>query len=148
MIILMEGNKAPAFTSKDQNGNLISLSDFKGKKIVLYFYPEDDTPTCTIEACNFRDNYTLLKQRDIVVLGVSPDGETKHKKFEQKFKLPFTLITDEEKKIINKYGVWGEKNLYGRKYIGLYRTTFLIDEKELLKKYLKSQDQKFIRKKF
>ena len=142
MIHLTEGDKAPDFTSKDQNGNGISLKDFKGKKIVLYFYPEDDTPTCTIEACNLRDNYSLLKQNGIVVLGISPDDEKKHKKFEEKFNLPFTLIADEKKKIIDKYRVWGEKNLYGRKYMGLHRTTFLIDEKGIIKKIFKKPRSK------
>ncbi|HEY5407882.1 MAG TPA: thioredoxin-dependent thiol peroxidase, partial [Ginsengibacter sp.] len=117
MIQLTEGDKAPAFKAKDQNGNTISLADFKGKKVVLYFYPEDDTPTCTIEACNLRDNYKVLQNKGLVVLGVSPDDEKKHKKFEEKYKLPFTLLADPDKKIIDKYGVWGEKNLYGRKYM-------------------------------
>ena len=134
MGILSEGDKAPAFKSKDQNGQTVSLSDFKGQKVVLYFYPEDDTPTCTIEACNLRDNYSLLKQKGIILLGVSPDDEKKHKKFQQKFNLPFTLVTDEGKRIINKYGVWGEKNLYGRKYMGLHRTTFVINEKGVIEK--------------
>ena len=142
MITLTEGDKAPAFRSRDQNGKPVSLSDFKGKKVVLYFYPEDDTPTCTIEACNLRDNYSLLKKEGIVVLGVSPDDEKKHKKFEQKFDLPFTLIADSDKKIIDKYGVWGEKNLYGRNYMGLHRTTFLIDEKGIIKKIFKKPRSK------
>ena len=142
MITLTEGDKAPAFKSKDQNGKLVSLSDFKGKKVALFFYPEDDTPTCTIEACNLRDNYSLLKKEGIVVLGVSPDDEKKHKKFEQKFNLPFTLVADNDKKIIDKYGVWGEKNLYGRKYMGLHRTTFLIDEKGIIKKIFKKPRSK------
>lgn len=139
---LSEGDKAPTFKSKDQNGNTVSLIDYIGKKVVLYFYPEDDTPTCTVEACNLRDNYSLLKKTGIVVLGVSPDDEKKHKKFEEKYKLPFTLIADPDKKIIEKYGVWGEKNMYGRKYMGLIRTTFLIDEKGLIKKIFKKPRSK------
>ena len=142
MISLQEGDKAPAFRSKDQDGKPVSLSDYKGKKVALYFYPEDDTPTCTVEACNLRDNYSLLKKEGIVVLGVSPDDEKKHKKFEQKFSLPFTLVTDPDKKIIDKYGVWGEKNLYGRKYMGLHRTTFLIDEKGIIRKIFKKPRSK------
>ena len=132
MTTLHEGEKAPAFTSKDQDGNKISLADFKGKKIVLYFYPEDNTPTCTVQACNLRDNYSLLKKNGFTVLGVSPDDEKSHKKFEAKFDLPFTLVTDPDHKIIDKYGVWGEKLLYGRRYMGLHRTTFLIDEKGVI----------------
>src|SRR5438270_2081652 len=131
---LKEGQKAPAFTGVDQEGNKISLSDFKGQKIVLYFYPEDDTPTCTVQACNLRDNYALLKRNGFVVLGVSPDEPKKHQKFIDKFSLPFTLISDPDHKIIDKYGVWGEKNLYGRNYMGLHRTTFVIDEKGLIRK--------------
>ncbi len=134
MTLLKEGDKAPGFKSKDQNGKTISLSDYKGKKLVLYFYPEDDTPTCTVQACNLRDNHGLLMEKGFTVLGISPDDEMKHKKFEKKFELPFTLVTDPSKKIINTYGVWGEKNLYGRKYQGLHRTTFLIDEKGVIRK--------------
>lgn len=132
MITLKEGDKAPVFTGNDQNGKKISLSGFKGKKVVLFFYPEDDTPTCTIQACNLRDNFPLLKKNGFEVLGVSPDDEKKHKKFEAKFQLPFTLIADPDHAIIDKYGVWGEKQLYGRKYMGLHRTTFLIDEKGVI----------------
>jgi thioredoxin-dependent peroxiredoxin len=131
---LTEGTKAPAFKGKDQNGNTVSLADFKGKRVVLYFYPEDDTPTCTVQACNLRDNFGLLKAQGFVVLGISPDEEKKHKKFETKFNLPFTLIADPKHTIIEKYGVWGEKQLYGRNYMGLHRTTFLIDEKGIIKK--------------
>ena len=134
MSIPAEKSKAPAFKGKDQNGKTVSLADFKGKKLVLYFYPEDDTPTCTIQACNLRDNYGLLKHNGFEVVGVSPDEEKKHKKFENKYELPFTLIADPTHKIINQYGVWGEKQLYGRKYMGLQRTTFLVDEKGMIRK--------------
>ena len=134
MTHLTEGKKAPVFKSKDQNGNAVSLAGYKGQKIVLYFYPEDDTPTCTIQACNLRDNFSLLKKHGFVVLGVSPDEEKKHKKFETKYDLPFTLIADADHTIIDKYGVWGPKQLYGRTYMGLHRTTFLIDEKGIVKK--------------
>jgi peroxiredoxin Q/BCP len=140
--MLEEGNKAPAFKGKDQNGNSISLADFKGKKVVLYFYPEDDTPTCTIQACNLRDNYLLLKKEGFTILGISPDEEKKHKKFEKKFDLPFTLIADPNHTIIDKYEVWGEKQLYGRKYMGLHRTTFLIDESGKIKKIIKKPKSK------
>ena len=131
---LTEGAKAPIFKGKDQNGKTISIADYKGKKIVLYFYPQDDTPTCTEQACNLRDNYSLLKKNGFVVLGVSPDEEKKHKKFEEKFDLPFTLIADPTHAIIDKYGVWGEKQLFGNHYMGLIRTTFLIDEKGIIRK--------------
>lgn len=131
---LTEGKKAPAFKGKDQNGKPVSLADLKGKKVVLYFYPKDDTPTCTVQACNLRDNFGLLKKNGFVVLGVSPDEEKKHKKFEAKYDLPFTLIADAGHKIIDSYGVWGEKQLYGRTYMGLHRTTFLIDEKGVIRK--------------
>ena len=134
MTSIKEGIKAPNFKAKDQNGNTVSLADYKGKKVVLYFYPEDDTPTCTVQACNLRDNFGLLKSKGIVVLGVSPDEEKIHKKFETKYELPFTLIADPGHKIIDKYGVWGPKQLYGRNYMGLHRTTFLIDEKGIVKK--------------
>ncbi len=129
-----EGKKAPVFTGKDQNGNRVSLADLKGRKVVLYFYPGDHTPTCTVQACNIRDNFGLLKKNGFTVLGVSPDEEKKHKKFEAKYDLPFTLIADPKHIIIDKYGVWGEKQLYGRKYMGLHRTTFLIDDKGIVKK--------------
>ena len=134
MTHLQEGDKAPAFTGKDQDGNKVSLSDLKGKKVVLYFYPEDDTPTCTVQACNLRDNYALLKREGFTILGISPDEEKKHKKFGAKYDLPFTLVADPEHKIIDKYGVWGEKQLYDRKYMGLHRTTFLVDEKGVIRK--------------
>jgi peroxiredoxin Q/BCP len=134
MTHLKAGDKAPAFTGRDQQGNKVALSDYKGQKVVLYFYPEDDTPTCTVQACNFRDNYAVLKKEGLKIIGVSPDDEKKHSKFEQKYKLPFTLLADTDHKIIDKYGVWGEKLLYGRRYMGLHRTTFLIDEKGIIRK--------------
>jgi peroxiredoxin Q/BCP len=134
MILLKEGDKAPAFTGRDQDGNKISLSDYKGKKLVLFFYPEDDTPTCTIEACNLRDNYPLLRKNGFEVVGVSPDDEKKHKKFESKFKLPFTLIADTTRKILEKYGVWDQKKLFGHEYMGVLRTTFVIDENGIIQK--------------
>lgn len=111
MTSLNEGQKAPGFTAKDQNGNTVSLKDFIGKKVVLYFYPEDDTPTCTIEACNLRDNYKLLGQKGLVILGVSPDDEKKHKKFEEKYKLPFTLVADPQKRSL-KNMVCGARKIY------------------------------------
>lgn len=126
---LKQGDKAPDFKTTDQDGNTVSLKDFKGKKVVLYFYPHDDTETCTKEACNLRDNYTTLKQKGIAVLGVSIDDEKSHKKFEKKYSLPFTLLVDTDKKIVNDYGVWGEKQFMGRTIISTYRTTFLINEK-------------------
>ncbi|HTE26152.1 thioredoxin-dependent thiol peroxidase [Flavitalea sp.] len=134
MITLKEGDKAPQFTGFDQNGEPFKLSDLRAKKVVLYFYPQDDTPTCTVQACNLRDNYSILISKGFEVIGVSPDEAPKHKKFEQKFNLPFRLIADPTHKIIDKYGVWGEKQLYGRKYMGLYRTTFLINEKGVIAK--------------
>lgn len=133
-ITLKEGDKAPTFTAPDQNGKKVSLADFKGKKLVLYFYPEDDTPTCTIQACNLRDNYALLREHGFEVVGVSPDEAGKHKKFETKFQLPFTLLADTEHKILEKYGVWGEKQMFGHKYMGVHRTTFVIDEKGVIRK--------------
>jgi thioredoxin-dependent peroxiredoxin len=132
--MLKEGDKAPAFSGKDQDGNAISLSAFKGKKVVLYFYPEDDTPTCTIQACNLRDNYGLLKKEGFEVIGVSPDEPKSHKKFEEKFGLPFRLVADPTHKILEKYGVWGSKQMFGHKYMGVLRTTFVIDEKGVIRK--------------
>jgi len=125
--MLEAGQKAPAFSGKDQDGNKFSLSDLKGKMVAIFFYPEDDTPTCTEQACNLRDHYALLRKQGIEVIGISPDDVAKHAKYRSKHGLPFTLIADPDKKIIGKYGVWGEKNMYGRKYMGLFRTTFLID---------------------
>ncbi|MBC7865963.1 MAG: thioredoxin-dependent thiol peroxidase [Gloeobacteraceae cyanobacterium ES-bin-316] len=134
MEILQEGKKAPAFKGKDQNGTMVSSANFKGKKLVLYFYPQDNTPTCTVQACNIRDNFAALQKKVINILGISPDDSGKHKKFEAKFDLPFTLLADTDHSIIEKFGVWGEKQLYGKKYMGLHRTTFLIDEKGIVRK--------------
>ncbi|HTM91861.1 MAG TPA: thioredoxin-dependent thiol peroxidase [Flavisolibacter sp.] len=131
---LKEGEKAPAFTGIDQDGNKVSLSDFKGQKVVLFFYPEDDTPTCTVQACNLRDNYGLLTKNGFKVIGISPDDVKSHQKFKEKFSLPFTLIADPDHKIIDKYGVWGQKKLYGREYMGLHRTTFVVNEKGIITK--------------
>jgi thioredoxin-dependent peroxiredoxin len=132
--MVTEGSKAPAFSGRDQDGNLVRLADLKGKKVVLYFYPQDDTPTCTIQACNLRDNYALLKKEGFEVIGISPDDETSHKKFESKFGLPFRLLADTGHKILEKYGVWGEKQMFGNKYMGVHRTTFVIDEKGVVRK--------------
>lgn len=126
---LKPGDKAPDFTVNDQNGATISLHDFKGQKVALFFYPKDNTPTCTIEACNIRDNFSVLKKKGVIVLGVSVDTAKKHKNFEKKFSLPFTLLADVDKTMVNNYGVWAEKTLWGRKYMGILRTTFLINEK-------------------
>ena len=123
---LKEGDKAPDFAAPDQTGARVSLKDFKGKPVVLYFYPKDDTPGCTKEACGFRDAYGDFQKAGAVVLGVSTDPVKAHQKFIEKFKLPFTLLADEEKKIVEAYGVWGEKMFMGRKYMGTHRVTFLI----------------------
>lgn len=128
MITLKEGDKAPAFTGRDQDGKKISLSDYRNKKLILYFYSEAGSPTCTTESCNLRDNYTSLLKKGFEVLGVSPDNETKQKKFEQKYKLPFPLIADPENKITGLYGIHEMKKLFGREYLGILRTTFVIDE--------------------
>lgn len=134
MVTLKSGDKAPQFTGTDQNGRKISLKDYKGKKLVLYFYPEDDTPTCTIQTCNLRDNFGLLKKNGFEIIGISPDDIQKHKKFEKKFDLPFTLIADASHVILKKYGVWDQKQMFGHKYMGVLRTTFIIDEKGVIQK--------------
>jgi len=125
---LKQGDQAPKFTSKDQNGNAVALEQYSGKKVVLYFYPKDNTPGCTAEACDFRDNYEGLTAKGIEVIGVSVDDENSHQKFITKFNLPFTLLADTDHAIVEAYGVWGEKNMYGKKYMGINRTTFIIDE--------------------
>ena len=126
--MLKEGDKAPDFNSKDQNGNPVKLSDLKGQKVVLYFYPKDDTPGCTKQACSFRDADDVYRKKGIKVLGVSTDDEKSHQKFISKFQLPFDLLADTDKSIVESYGVWGEKSMYGKKYMGTTRKTFLIDE--------------------
>ncbi|MDO7742870.1 MAG: thioredoxin-dependent thiol peroxidase [Pedobacter sp.] len=139
---LKEGQKAPEFTAADQDGNTVTLSQFSGKKVVLYFYPKDDTPGCTAEACDFRDNYQGLMAKGIIVLGVSIDDEKSHQKFVAKHSLPFTLLADTDKKIVEAYGVWGEKNMYGKKYMGTNRTTFIIDEAGNILHVIKKVDSK------
>lgn len=128
------GKKAPDFTLPDQDGNKIKLSDLKGKYVVLYFYPKDDTPGCTKEACNFRDSFPQFSNIDAVILGISPDSVASHKKFSEKYKLPFKILADEDKKVVEKYGVWKEKSMYGKKYMGVERTTFIIDPEGKIKK--------------
>ena len=128
MNLLQAGSKAPDFNTTDQNGKKVTLKDYRGKKVVLYFYPKDDTPGCTKEACAFRDHFAEFKKLGVAVLGVSTDTEKSHKSFAEKFKLPFTLLADTDKKIVTAYGAWGEKSMYGRKYMGIYRVTYLIDE--------------------
>ena len=128
MATLNVGDKAPDLVLPTGSGTKASLKDFKGKKVVLYFYPKDDTSGCTKEACSFRDNITVIKKKGAVVIGVSIDSIESHKKFADKYELPFTLISDAEKELVKKYGVWKEKSMYGRKYMGIERTTFLIDE--------------------
>ena len=128
MSYLEKGSKAPEFTGVDQDGKEVSLNDFKGKKVILYFYPKDNTPGCTNEACNLRDNFDFWKSKGFEIIGVSPDSQASHKKFIEKYSLPFTLISDPGKEIIKKYGAWGPKKLYGREYEGLLRTTYIIDE--------------------
>ena len=139
---LTVGEKAPAFKGKDQNGKTVSLKDFKGQKVVVFFYPQDDTPVCTVQACNLRDNYEVLQENCYVVIGISPDDSASHAKFQTKYNLPFTLIADPEHTIINQYGVWGEKNMYGNKFMGLLRTTFVIDEKGIITKIFKKPKTK------
>jgi peroxiredoxin Q/BCP len=131
---LKEGDQAPAFTVATNGGGTVSLSDFAGKNVILYFYPKDDTPGCTKEACAFRDGFADFKKKGAVILGVSPDSVKKHDKFVEKFKLPFTLLADEDKKIVTDYGVWGEKTFMGRKYLGVFRVTFLIGPDGRIKK--------------
>ena len=140
--MLKEGQKAPLFSANDQNGNLVSLKNYTGKKLVLYFYPKDDTPGCTAEACNLRDNYHAFQAKGYEIIGVSPDSEKKHIKFIEKYDLPFSLLADTDNKIALDYGVWVEKSMYGRKYMGIARTTFVIDEKGKIETIIDKVDTK------
>ncbi|WP_196889329.1 thioredoxin-dependent thiol peroxidase [Aureivirga sp. CE67] len=132
MTTLQKGDKAPDFKVKNENGEIVSLSDFKGKKLVLFFYPKASTPGCTAEACNLRDNYETFKEKGYDVLGVSADSEKRQTNFKTKNELPYSLLADEEKEVINAYGVWGPKKFMGREYDGIHRTTFIIDENGII----------------
>lgn len=142
MTHLKPGDKAPDFKGKDQNGNPIGLADFKGSKLVLYFYPKDNTPGCTAQACNLRDNYDVLLKQGYKVIGVSADNEKSHVKFIEKFELPFPLIADTEKEILKAFGVWGPKKFMGRSFDGIHRTTFIIDEKGVIAEVIEKVDTK------
>jgi peroxiredoxin Q/BCP len=134
--MLNEGDVAPDFTARDEKGNEVKLADLRGERVALYFYPKDDTPGCTKQACSLRDSYADLTDKNIKVLGVSLDDEASHQKFIGKFNLPFTLLADTDRKLSESYGVYGEKNMYGKKYMGVSRTTFLIDEEGKIKKII------------
>jgi len=142
MATLEIGQQAPDFSAKNQHGETVHLSDFKGKKVILYFYPKDNTPGCTTEACNFRDNYQSLKKDGYEIIGVSVDNEASHQKFMTKHELPFQLLVDEDKRLVEAYGVWVEKNMYGKKYMGTARTTFVIDEQGIIQHIIKKVDNK------
>ncbi|MGI8884432.1 MAG: thioredoxin-dependent thiol peroxidase [Pyrinomonadaceae bacterium] len=135
--MLQEGESAPDFTAKNQNGESVKLSDLRGKRVILYFYPKDDTPGCTKQACSLRDSFDVFEEKGIKIFGVSIDDENSHRKFISKYALPFDLLADTEKEIVNAYGVYGEKMNYGRKYFGINRTTFLINETGLIVKIFK-----------
>jgi peroxiredoxin Q/BCP len=139
---LQIGSPAPAFSANNQNGELKTLASYSGKKLVLYFYPKDDTPGCTAEACSLRDNYEALLAQGYVILGVSPDKEAKHQKFIEKYNLPFDLLADTDNAVALAYGVWVEKSMYGRKYMGIARTTFVIDEQGNLSEIIEKVDTK------
>ncbi|MBI2967042.1 MAG: thioredoxin-dependent thiol peroxidase [Bacteroidetes bacterium] len=142
MPIPKTGIKAPDFTFTGSHGRQVTLSSLKGKKVILYFYPKDDTPGCTAEACNLRDNYSALKMQGFEVLGVSTDNSRSHEKFTGKYNLPFTLVPDPDKTIVNSYGVWGKKKFMGREYMGTLRTTFIIDENGIIEKVIDTVDTK------
>jgi peroxiredoxin Q/BCP len=139
---LQVGDPAPPFEARDQDGQLVRLSDFAGKKVVLYFYPKDDTPGCTAQACNLRDNYEALMARGYVVLGVSVDDEASHRKFREKYALPFPLLADTDHRIVEAYGVWREKSMYGRQFMGVVRTTFVLDEAGRIAEVIEKVDTK------
>ena len=132
--MVAEGKKAPAIKLKNQDGKTVSLNDFNDQNIVLYFYPKDNTSGCTKEACNFRDEFPMFGKLDAVILGVSPDSVESHKRFAEKYNLPFDLLSDEKKEVVQKYDVWKEKNMYGRKYMGVVRSTFIIDKNKKIRK--------------
>lgn len=136
------GDKAPAFKAKNESNELVSLTQYKGKKLVLYFYPKDDTPGCTAEACDLRDNYQTFISKGYEILGVSPDTATKHQKFIAKYELPFSLLADEDNAVAFAYGTWGEKSMYGKKYMGMIRTTFVINEKGIIENIIEKVDTK------
>ena len=136
------GDKAPQFEAKDQNGNTVQLADFQGKKVVLYFYPKDDTPGCTAQACSLRDSYDAMLAQGYVVLGVSVDDEKSHQKFIKKYNLPFALLADTNHALVEAYGVWVEKSMYGRTYMGTARTTFVIDEQGVIQEIISKIDTK------
>jgi len=142
MIQLTEGMPAPQFEGKDQDGNIIRLNKYLGKRVILYFYPKDNTPGCTAEACSLRDNYKELISKGFVVLGVSPDNEKSHKSFTSKYDLPFPLIADPDKKILTAYGAFGEKMMYGKKVTGVLRSTYIINEKGVIEKVIRKVDTK------
>ena len=142
MATIKEGDKAPEFSASDEAGNPLSISQFKGKKLILFFYPKDDTPGCTAENCNLRDNYAVLLEKGFAVVGVSPDSAKKHQGFKTKYGLPFPLIPDKDQHIMKIYGVWGEKQMYGRTYEGVLRTTFIIDEEGVIQKVFEKVDTK------
>jgi peroxiredoxin Q/BCP len=142
MALLAEGSKAPAFKGINEKGETIKLSDFKGQKLVLYFYPKDSTPGCTAEACDLRDNYNTLIKQGYAVVGVSPDSPKSHTKFIEKYELPFSLIADEDHSIADAFGAWGEKSMYGKKYMGILRSTFIINEKGIIERVIEKVNTK------
>jgi peroxiredoxin Q/BCP len=142
MSLQKEGSKAPTFKGVNEKSELVSLADFKGKKLVLYFYPKDSTPGCTAEACDLRDNYKLFQKQGYEILGVSPDSPKSHVKFIEKYDLPFSLLADEDHSIAEAFGAWGEKSMYGKKYMGILRSTFVINEKGYIEKVIEKVDTK------